>query len=133
GVSIAFVASCAAAPVVSRSAATMVIHPVRITASCPLPKKLFARGMVRPVDLRVAVDATASDHPVARGGELRAVVDRRGVPAADVAALAEHRLLGDQHAVVVRAVRIVAAGAALAPGRVIVQERPALLGVAAGA
>ena len=99
----------------------------------PLPKELVARRVVRPVNLRVAVDAAAADRAVARGRDLRAVVDRRRMPAADVAALAEHRQLRDQHALVVRAVRIVAGRAVLAAGGVIPQERPALLGVAARA
>src|SRR5206468_5601263 len=105
---------------------------VRITSSS-LPKELVAGRMVGPVNLRMAVHAAAADRPVAGRGDLGAVVNRRRVPAADMAALTEHRVLGDEHAVVVRAVRIVTARATLAACGVIPYERPALLGVAARA
>ena len=48
-------------------------------------------------------------------------------------ALAEERQLGDEHAVVVAAVRVVAGGAAVDHRRVLPEERAALLGVAARA
>src|SRR5687767_7137409 len=54
------------------------------------------------------------------------------MPAGHVTPLAEHRLLRDEHPIVVRPVRIVAAGAVLASGRVLPQEGTALLGVATG-
>src|SRR5262245_11540103 len=99
----------------------------------PLPKEEVSRGVIRAVDLRVAVDAGPADDPVAAGVQLRGVVDRRGMAAADVAALTQHRRLGDEQAVVVRTVRIVAAGAVFTPRRVLPDERSPLLGVAAGA
>ncbi len=89
--------------------------------------------MIRPVNLRMTVHAASSDRTVARGGDLPAVVNRRGMTARNVAALAEHRLFRDQHAIVVRAVRIVTTRTVLAAGRVIPHEWTALLGVAAGA
>src|SRR5262252_7147335 len=96
----AFSFCCAIAPdAVRRSAAAMLSHVVRITSSL-LAQEPIAGRMVRAVNLRVAVHATPPDGAVARGRDLRAVVNRRRVPAADMAALAEHRLLGDEHAIV---------------------------------
>ena len=81
----------------------------------------------------MTVDAAAADHAVAAVVQLRLVVNDRRMAAADVAPLAEHRHLRDEHPVVVRAVRIVAARAVLASCRVLPEIRAALLGVAARA
>src|ERR1043166_4110447 len=97
------------------------------------PQERVAGRAVAAVNLLMAVHAAASDDPVAARGKLRAVVNRRGMPRADVAALAEHRRLGDEHPLVVAAVRIVTGVAGLTNRRVIPQERPALFRVAARA
>src|SRR5262245_46299696 len=97
-------------------------------AILPSPKELRAGRMVRPVNLRLAVHAGASNDAVAAVGDLRGVVDRRWMTAADVAALAQHRRLRHEHAVVVRPVRIVAAHTVLATCGVLPEERSALLG-----
>ena len=55
------------------------------------------------------------------------------MPRVVVAPLAQHRRLGDEHALMRRAVRVVATRAVVADRRVLVQERPALLRVAADA
>ena len=55
------------------------------------------------------------------------------MPRADVAPLAEHRELRDEHAIVVGPVRVVAGVAGLAHRRVVPEIGPALLGVAADA
>ena len=89
--------------------------------------------MVAAVDGRVAVDAATRQHPVAAVVQLRLVVDGGRVPRVVVAPLAQHRRLGDEHALVLRPVRIVTARAVVAHRSVLVQERPALLGVAADA
>src|SRR5471032_3362930 len=99
----------------------------------PLPEERVARRAVGAVDLRVTVDAAAADQAVAPSGQLHAVVDRRRMPGADVTPLAEHRKLRDEHPVVVGPVRIVTRVARLADRRVIPQERPSLLGMAAHA
>ena len=106
---------------------------VRIFILLQLTKEPVAGRAVRAVNLRVAVHARAANQTVAARRELRAVVDRGWVPRRDVAPLAEHRRFGDEHAVVVRAVRVVAGRAVLGDRRVLPQERPALLGVAARA
>src|SRR5262249_35214433 len=122
---------CACAPAaVSTTAALMMTTCVRIASSRSLTQEAVARWVVRSVNLRMAVHAAAPDGAVARRRDLRSVVDRRRVTAADVAPLAEHRLLGDQHAIVVRAVRIVAARAVLASRGVVPDEGAALFRVA---
>src|SRR5262249_6831414 len=125
--------SCASAPLETRRSAATNLRSLLRMAILRLPKELRAGRVIRAVNLRMAVHAGASNHAVAAAGHLRSVVDRRRMPAADVASLAEHRRLRDEHAVVVRTVRIVAAGAVLAAGRVLPEERAALLGVAARA
>src|ERR1043166_2884909 len=60
------------------------------------PQERVAGRAVAAVNLLMAVHAAASDDPVAARGKLRAVVNRRGMPRADVAALAEHRGRGDE-------------------------------------
>ncbi len=85
------------------------------------------------MDRRVAVDAAARQHAVAAVVQLVLVVDGRRVPRVVVAALAEHGLLRDEHALVRRAVRVVATRAVVTHGGVLVQERAALLRVAADA
>src|SRR5437899_4095464 len=67
----------------------------------PSPQESVASRAVRSVNLRVAVHAAAPDQPVAARGELRAVVNRGGMPRADVAPLAQHRQFGDEHPIVV--------------------------------
>ena len=79
-----------------------IIVLVRMECSS-LPQEEVAGRVVRPVNLRVALRAAASHDPVAPRVHLRLVVDRRRVAARHVAALAEHRLLGDVHPLVVRA------------------------------
>ena len=75
---------------------------------------------------------TLSKYPVRARGVVEGVALINGwrVPRCHVTALAEKGQLGDQHAVVVAAVRIVARGAAVHDRRVLPQERAALLGVA---
>ena len=66
------------------------------------------------MNLLVAVRAAAVDQTVAPLCERRALVDGRWMPRADVAALAQHRRPHHEHAVVVRAVGVVAGDARLA-------------------
>src|SRR3954471_21787648 len=95
-----------------------------------LPQEEVAGRVIRAVNLRVALDAGASRDAVAARVHLGLVVDRRRVAARNMAALAQHRQLGDQQPLVVRSVRVVTGDAALAGHLVIPQERTALLGVA---
>src|SRR6266568_5348549 len=81
----------------------------------------------------MAVDSAATDDTVAAVSDLRGVIHRRRMPRGDVAALTEHRQLGDKQAIVVRPVRVVAGRAVLAYRRVLPQERSAFLGMAARA
>ena len=78
-----------------------------------LPQERFAVRRIRAVDLLVAVDAAAPDDPRAPVLHRQVVVDGRRVARADVTALAEHRRLRHEHAVVVAAMRIVAGDAAV--------------------
>ena len=90
--------------------------------------------MVRPVDVLMAVHAGPSKHPVALlRCDGRVVVDRRRMLRRDVTALTEHRHAYVQHAIVRRAVRVVARRAVLAHRRVLPEHRSAHLGVTARA
>src|SRR5688572_30232881 len=113
----------------------MAKNSVRITyPGCPLTHQELAGRMVGAVDVRVAVDTRASEHAIAlAAGDGAVVVDRRRMPGGDVTALTQHRHADVQHAVVGRAVRIVAGRTVLAHRRVLEQHRPAHLGVTAGA
>src|SRR6185503_1298845 len=99
-----------------------------------LPTQIRAAGRIAAVDVLVAVLAGVLHGAVAgRGGRARRVdvaVEGSRVPRVQVAPLAEPRLLGDQHLVVVGAVRVVAVQAVLPHRRVLPEERPALLRVA---
>src|SRR3954447_8909286 len=100
----------------------------------PSPHEELARRMVRAVNVGVAVHARSTEHPVALvGGDLVLVVERRRMLGRDVAALTEHRHPHDQHAIVRRAVRVMAGGAVLAHRGVFEQRRSAHLGMATGA
>src|SRR3954447_19137554 len=100
----------------------------------PSPHEELARRMVRAVNVGVAVHARSAEHPVALvGGDLVLVVKRRRMLGGDVAALTEHRHPHDQHAIVRRAVRVMAGGAVLAHRRVLEERRSAHLGMATGA
>jgi len=90
--------------------------------------------MIRAVDTRVAVDTRPTEHPVAlihRNGVV--VVDGRWVARGDVAALTQHRHAHDEHAIVRRAVRVVARRTVLFHWRVFPQHRATHLGMAAHA
>src|SRR3954470_21412543 len=95
-------------------------------------ERLPRRG-VRAMDIFVARHAAATHDPDATGLYLSVVINRRGMVRSDVAPLAEHRHLCDQQPLVRRPVWIVARHAALTTGRMLEQDRPALLGVAADA
>src|SRR6185436_2975265 len=101
-----------------------------------LPPQVSAGRGVGAVDRDVAVPAGMLRGPVAHagdggsGGAVARVVEGAGVTRVEVAALAEEGLLRDQHLVVVRPVGVVAVQAVLAHGRVLPEERAALLRVA---
>src|SRR5215471_20639996 len=103
------------------------LPPARSTSrmiSSALPLEPCSRRIVRAVNLRVAVLARVRDH------EPRPRIARLRVPAERVALLAQPRPRHVEHVLIVGAVRIVAVEAILAYGRVVVEERPALLRVA---
>src|SRR5678815_3151003 len=88
---------------------------MRPTASIPgnafdppgLPHEELTRRVVRAVDVGVAVDARASEHAIALvDGDLVLVVEGRGMPRRNVAALTQHRHPDDQHPVVRRSMRV---------------------------
>src|SRR3954467_3138217 len=106
--------ACAYIAEVTRSAPVRIIILVRMLVAPRLPQEEVAGRVIRAVNLRVALDAGASRDAVAARVHLGLVVDRRRVAARDMAALAEHRQLGDQQPLVVRSVRVVAGDAALA-------------------
>src|SRR5215207_1327826 len=78
----------------------------------------------------MTVHAAAADGPRAAGLNRDVVIDRRRVARADVAALAKHRHLRDEHPLVGRPMRVVARDAAFPSRCMLEQEGPALLGVA---
>lgn len=80
----------------------------------------------------MAVHARAAEEPVARRSH-GVVVDCRWMPRANMAALAEHGKLSDEHAVVRGPVRVVTTDTALSTGRMFPEERAALFGVATDA
>src|SRR6185436_14684142 len=84
--------------------------------------------VVRAVYVHVAVQARAAHHELERPGI--ASVRAGGMARLDVALLTQSWLRHLEHALVVRAVRVVAARAVLDDGRVLPQEGPSLLGVA---
>src|SRR6188474_1244393 len=85
--------SCAAAA--TASARKAVVHNgVRVIIGMSSPQKRVTRRAVRPVDLRMTIDAAAADQAIAALVELCLVVDGRGVFRADMTALTEHRQLG---------------------------------------
>ena len=82
----------------------------------------------------VAVHARSTEHAIALvGRDLVLVVKRRRVLARDVTTMAEHRHPDDQHAIVRRAVRVVAGGSILAHRRVLEEHRSAHLRMTARA
>src|SRR5215510_1746343 len=85
------------------STVTTVKNVIRMRMASSAEKGV-TRGAVGPVDLAMAVDAAASDQPVALVGQLDAIVNRGRMPRANVTALAQHRQLRDQHAFLVRSV-----------------------------
>src|SRR6187401_1929744 len=91
------------------------------------------RGGIRSVDVFVARHAGTPDNSDAHILELSAVVNRRRVIRPDVAPLTEHRHFGDEQPFIRRPVRIVTGHTAFTSWRMLEQERPALLRVAADA
>src|SRR5687767_4775134 len=92
--------------------------------------------MIRPMDRRVTRDARPgkdADARVRTGPNDRGVVNRAWMARRDMAALTGNGRLGDEHALVRRAVRVVTGHAAVTAGRVLPEERAALIGVARGA
>src|SRR6187551_3617567 len=108
---------------------------MRVATSSLEPR---ARRMVAAMNLRVTVLARTADHARAlraslrrRGGGLRRVVEEARVAGRHVMTLlAQIGPRSDEEHVVVRAVRLMTIGAALAHRRVLPQERPTLLRVA---
>src|SRR5689334_18378998 len=95
-------ADAAAATITSAAAVSRISRRVFMTS----PQEGVAGRAVAAVDLLMTVRAAAADQTVAARRQLRAVVNRRGMARPDVTTLAEHRQLGDQHALVVAAVRV---------------------------
>src|SRR6185295_5759573 len=119
-------ARCGAAPAPTSRISEM--NERRRMSCLPLPHEELTRWMVRAVNRRVTVHAGSTEHPVALvRGDLVLVVERRRMLAGDVTALTEHRHPDDQHAIVRRAVRVVAGGAVLAHRRVLEERRSAHL------
>src|SRR5579863_213004 len=96
--------AAAGAAVDSRPTMAETSRGIRIGGSSA--QEELSHRVHRPVDLDVAIDAT----PILelRLGQLRGVVERARVPRRDMTPLAEQGLLGDEHAVILRSVRVVA-------------------------
>src|SRR6476661_971291 len=116
-------------------AAARITRPARtdrtvrvVCMAAPLPREGEAGRVIRAVDIHVTRQAGLPQHELEGGGI--PAVRPRGVLRRDVTLLTEPRLRHLQHVLVIRAVRVVAVGAALDLGRVIPQEGPALLGMA---
>src|SRR5688572_8359782 len=108
--------------------------PKQAQSASALAVEARAGGMVRAMDLRVAVAAVAVHRALVRARAARQVGARHqvgGVEHVRVALLAEERARDREQALVARAVRHVAAEAVLAHRRVLPDERAALLRVAA--
>src|SRR5690242_14261550 len=119
-----------AAPAVASTASpTRTDRTVRVVdMAAPLPCEGEAGRVIRAVDVHVTRQAGLSQYELERGGI--PPVRSRGVLRRDVTLLTQPRLRHLQHVLVIRAMRVVAVGAALDLRRVIPQEGPALLGVA---
>src|SRR2546426_6017659 len=97
------------------------------------------RRRIAAVDVGVAVQARASDETRVRRARRRAAepliaaIERARMARRVVAVLAQVRYPLGEQLVVVRAVRVVAGEAVLLDRRVFLHERPALVGMAAGA
>src|SRR5215510_14429983 len=97
-----------------------------------LSQEELARWMIRAVDVLMAVHTPPPEHPVALGpGNGFLVVNARRVPGGDMAPLSEHRQVDSEHPVVRRAVRVVARRAVFSNRRMLPQDGPTHLGVAA--
>src|SRR5689334_9930365 len=116
-------------------AAARITRPARtdrtvrvVGMAAPLPCEGEAGRVIRAVDVHVTRQAGLPQHELERGGI--PPVRSRGVLRRHVTLLTQPRLRHLQHVLVIRAMRVVAVGAALDLRRVIPQEGPALLGVA---
>src|SRR5581483_354696 len=118
-----------AAPGAATATRTAAISAaLRVGMAGLLAREGEAGGVVRPVDVDVAVAARAAEHELQRAG-IRPVRPGR-MPGLHVALLAQARPRELEHLVVVAAVGVVAVQAALRHRGVLPEERPALLGMA---
>src|SRR5262245_2611999 len=98
----------------------------------PSPQEELPGRVIRAVHVRMTGRAGSREQPIAGRQETR-VVDRARMTRADMASLAENGRLGDEHALVLRSVRVMTCDAPLTDRSVLPQERSALVGMTARA